>query len=102
MFLFLCVAGPDDIRGGPRTGGITGFGDQQSSNLQAMIGATRTNEFPGRPGLPGPKGEPFLKITDRKKELLKTSAGKYIAPAPIEIKLKEDSYGYKTGTPENY
>lgn len=33
---------------------------------------------------------PFLKITDRKKELLKTSGGKYVAPAPIESKLKED------------
>ncbi len=32
----------------------------------------------------------FLKITDRKKELLKTSGGKYVAPAPIESALKED------------
>jgi long-chain acyl-CoA synthetase len=34
----------------------------------------------------------FLKITDRKKALLKTSGGKYIAPQPIENKLKESSY----------
>lgn len=31
----------------------------------------------------------FLKITDRKKEIFKTSAGKYIAPLAIENKLKE-------------
>lgn len=38
----------------------------------------------------GPDGREFLKITDRKKELLKTSGGKYVAPAPIENKIKED------------
>ena len=32
--------------------------------------------------------EGFLSITDRKKDLFKTSGGKYIAPAPIENKLK--------------
>jgi len=32
----------------------------------------------------------FLKITDRKKEMFKTSGGKYIAPQVIENKLKED------------
>ena len=40
--------------------------------------------------VPGPGNKLFLKITDRKKELLKTSGGKYVAPAPIENKLKED------------
>ncbi|MFN8276400.1 MAG: long-chain fatty acid--CoA ligase [Chitinophagales bacterium] len=34
----------------------------------------------------------FLRITDRKKELFKTSGGKYVAPAPIENKLKESHY----------
>jgi long-chain acyl-CoA synthetase len=34
----------------------------------------------------------FLKITDRKKELFKTSGGKYVAPMPIETKLKESPF----------
>lgn len=34
----------------------------------------------------------FLKITDRKKELFKTSGGKYIAPSPIEQKIKTSRF----------
>ncbi|MCE3278896.1 MAG: AMP-dependent synthetase [Bacteroidetes bacterium] len=34
----------------------------------------------------------FLKITDRKKEIFKTSGGKYIAPVMIENKLKESQF----------
>ncbi|HVZ98488.1 MAG TPA: long-chain fatty acid--CoA ligase [Chitinophagaceae bacterium] len=34
----------------------------------------------------------FLKITDRKKEMFKTSGGKYVAPLVIESKLKESLY----------
>ena len=34
----------------------------------------------------------FLKITDRKKELFKTSGGKYVAPQPIENKMRESRF----------
>jgi long-chain acyl-CoA synthetase len=34
----------------------------------------------------------FLKITDRKKELFKTSGGKFVAPQPIENKFKESPF----------
>jgi long-chain acyl-CoA synthetase len=34
----------------------------------------------------------FLRITDRKKELFKTSGGKYIAPAPIEQMIKSSRF----------
>ena len=33
-----------------------------------------------------------IKITDRKKELFKTSGGKYVAPQPIENKFKESPF----------
>jgi long-chain acyl-CoA synthetase len=35
---------------------------------------------------------PYLKITDRKKEIFKTSGGKYIAPQPVENGLKESRF----------
>ena len=34
----------------------------------------------------------YLKITDRKKEMFKTSGGKYVAPLAIEGKMKESPY----------
>ena len=34
----------------------------------------------------------FLRITDRKKDLMKTSGGKFVAPQPIEAKLQSTSY----------
>lgn len=34
----------------------------------------------------------FLKITDRKKEIFKTSGGKYVAPQVIENKMKESMF----------
>lgn len=40
----------------------------------------------------GENGAQFLRITDRKKEIFKTSGGKYIAPQPLENRLKESPY----------
>ncbi len=37
-------------------------------------------------------GKKFLKITDRKKSLFKTSGGKYVAPQVIESKYKESTF----------
>jgi long-chain acyl-CoA synthetase len=34
----------------------------------------------------------FLKITDRKKEIFKISGGKYVAPLPLENKMKESPF----------
>jgi long-chain acyl-CoA synthetase len=34
----------------------------------------------------------YLKITDRKKEMFKTSGGKYVAPLAVEGKMKESPY----------
>ena len=34
----------------------------------------------------------FLKITDRLKEIFKTSGGKFVAPLPIENKIKESNF----------
>jgi len=34
----------------------------------------------------------FLKITDRKKEIFKTSGGKYVAPQVVENKMKESAF----------
>lgn len=47
----------------------------------------------------------FLKITDRKKEIFKTSGGKYVAPQPIENKMKESKWIEQmmvTGAGEKY
>jgi len=37
-------------------------------------------------------GDGFLSITDRKKDLIKTSGGKFVAPQPIESKLKMSQF----------
>src|SRR5206468_2133672 len=37
-------------------------------------------------------GEGYLKITDRKKDLIKTAGGKYVAPQPIENRVKLNKF----------
>jgi long-chain acyl-CoA synthetase len=37
-------------------------------------------------------GDGFVTITDRKKDLIKTSGGKYVAPLPIESQLESNRY----------
>jgi long-chain acyl-CoA synthetase len=39
----------------------------------------------------------FLKITDRKKEMFKTSGGKYIAPQLIENTMKQSRFSGDNG-----
>ena len=59
---------------------------------EALTNATIKNGYLHTGDIGKLDSEGFLKITDRKKEMFKTSGGKYIAPAVLESKLKESRF----------
>src|SRR5207249_4038304 len=66
---------------------MQGYFRDEAATREAMEGGWfRTGDV----GHIDPEG--FLKITDRKKEVLKTSGGKMVAPQPIENLLKSDRF----------
>ena len=96
--LQVCFAPDDEILvRGPSV--FKGYWHNPNASHEAFSG-----EGCAKDGKPGPEqwfhtgdigrldGEGFLFITDRKKELLKTSGGKFIAPALIENKLKANAF----------
>ena len=73
----ICVKGPSVMMGYYKRSELTAETIKDGWLLTGDIGV-----FEGK----------FLKITDRKKELFKTSGGKYVAPQPIENKMKESAF----------
>jgi len=73
----ICVKGPSVMMGYYKRPELTAETIKEGWLLTGDIGV-----FEGK----------FLKITDRKKELFKTSGGKYVAPQPIENKMKESPF----------
>jgi long-chain acyl-CoA synthetase len=74
----ICVKGPSVMMGYYKRPDLTAETIKDGWLLTGDIGVFVDNKY--------------LKITDRKKELFKTSGGKYVAPQPIENKMKESPF----------
>jgi Long-chain acyl-CoA synthetases (AMP-forming) len=73
-----------EVRG---PGVMAGYLNQPAATAEAIIdGWLQTGDM----GFIDKDG--FLTITDRKKDLIKTSGGKYVAPLPIESQIENDRY----------
>jgi long-chain acyl-CoA synthetase len=67
-------------------GNMVGYYNNPEATAETLDGAwVRTGDI-GEVDAAG-----FVRITDRKKELLKTAGGKFVAPAPMETRLMQDA-----------
>lgn len=76
--------GEIEVRG---PGVMAGYLNQPAATAEIIVGEWLQT---GDMGFVDKDG--FLTITDRKKDLIKTSGGKYVAPLPIESQIENDRY----------